>query len=458
MVGNVEATVQSLLDAEKFGWRQWALFWLCFLIIAVDGFDTQVIAFTGPSIIKAFALTPAELGNVFVAGTVGMALGAMGFGLLGDRLGRRPTIIATVFAFGVFTLAVAYASSFNELIVLRFLTGLGIGGATPVVVALAAESVPSRLRAMVVSAAVSGLPIGAILGAMLAQRWMPVLGWQAMYLYGALAAFVVLGLCVLFLPESAALLVARDRNGDMARARALTARFLGRELPPEYRLVPSVRLGRASVGALFGAEYRRLTLGIWGGYLFNFLAWFGLIFWLPTVLVASGMPPAHAPLATMTLNLVATICIYPFAFILPRVGDVRRLLVALFAFGVLVCVALACCRGSEARGLTLGALAGIGVGLEQMGLYYLAARLYPEKLRATGIGWGVALGRVGAIGGGGFGSLFLQGGGVSGFYLGLVPPLVLALGAVLLIPAPAKAEAKSAAGATAAVPPRGGSS
>jgi AAHS family 4-hydroxybenzoate transporter-like MFS transporter len=280
---------------------------------------------------------------------------------------------------------------------------------------------------------------------------------QAMYLYGALAAFVVLVLCLLFLPESAALLVARDRGGDMARARALTARFLARALPAECRLVPSVRLGRASIGALFGAEYRRLTLGIWGGYLFNFLAWFALLFWLPTVLVTSGMPPASASLATMTINLVATICIFPFAYILPRVRDVRRVLVALFAFGILVCVALAISQRSEALVLTLLALAGIGVGLEQMGLYYLAARLYPEKLRATGIGWGVALGRVGAIGGGGFGSLFLHGGGVSGFYLGLIPALVLALGAVLIIPLPAKAETESGtesgAGAAAGLAP-----
>jgi AAHS family 4-hydroxybenzoate transporter-like MFS transporter len=132
-------TVQSLLDTEKLHRRQWLLFLLCFCIIAVDGFDTQVIAFTGPFIVKSFAMTPSDLGHIFIAGTVGMALGAIGFGSLGDRIGRRPTILAAIFFFGVCTIATAYVSSPDQLLVLRFLTGLGIGGATPVVVALSSE-------------------------------------------------------------------------------------------------------------------------------------------------------------------------------------------------------------------------------------------------------------------------------------------------------------------------------
>jgi AAHS family 4-hydroxybenzoate transporter-like MFS transporter len=287
---------------------------------------------------------------------------------------------------------------------------------------------------MVISSVVSGLPLGAVFGATLAKKWLTIVGWQAMYFYGGIAAFIVLILCVLFLPESAQLLVARARDRDYSRARTLVSKFLGNDIPEHYRLIAPVKIKNVSVVALFTPDYWRLTLGIWGGYFFNFLAWLAIIFWLPTVLVASGMGPSSAPLATLILNLVAAFFIFPLAFVLQRVADVRLLVVGMFLFGILICLSLAFCSGPEPLVLTLIGLAGIGVGLEQMGLYYLAAALYPERLRATGIGWGVALGRIGSIGGAWFGSFFLHGTGVTGFYLGLIPPLVLALGAVLIIP------------------------
>ncbi|NLA50653.1 MAG: MFS transporter, partial [Alcaligenaceae bacterium] len=124
-------SIPQVIDQSKLTAFQWRVFILCLLIAIFDGFDTQAVSFTGPALIQAFNLGPGALGPVMAAGTAGMVLGAMFLGLLGDKLGRRPTILLGVALFGAASLATAFATSTDQIIILRFIAGLGMGGVTP---------------------------------------------------------------------------------------------------------------------------------------------------------------------------------------------------------------------------------------------------------------------------------------------------------------------------------------
>ena len=195
-------SIPQLIDQSKLTSFQWRVFILCLLIAIFDGFDTQAVAFTGPALIQAFNLGPGALGPVMAAGTVGMVLGAMFLGLLGDKLGRRPTILIGVALFGTTSLATAFATSTEQIIILRFLAGLGMGGVTPNILSLAAEYGPARMRGTIMTVVLLGLPTGAILGGLLAAQMLPTIGWQGIYVVGGVVPLALLVVLFFALPES----------------------------------------------------------------------------------------------------------------------------------------------------------------------------------------------------------------------------------------------------------------
>ncbi|WP_310678134.1 MFS transporter, partial [Burkholderia multivorans] len=178
MTASATRSIPAWIDDAPLGAFQIRVLALCVLIALLDGFDTQAIAFTGPAILASFALPSGALAPILTAGIVGMTIGAMTLGLVGDRIGRRPAIMIGLALFGAATLATAWASSPSQILVLRFIAGLGMGGCTPVLLALAAEYCPARLRGAVMTGVLLGLPAGAMLGGLLAARMLPAIGWQ----------------------------------------------------------------------------------------------------------------------------------------------------------------------------------------------------------------------------------------------------------------------------------------
>lgn len=422
--------IPDVIDREPLSAYQWRVFVLCFLVAIFDGFDTQAIAYTGPAIIETLKLSTGGLAPILTAGIVGMALGAMALGLFGDRFGRRPTVMGAVALFALATLATAFATSAEQILVLRFLAGLGMGGATPVLLALASEYGPARLRGAIVTGILLGLPAGAMLGGLLAAQVMPLIGWQGIFLAGGLLPLVLLVGLYFALPESLQFLA--TRSSQAAKVRRILARISSRPLAEEVRFsVPEAAI-RTSVRALFGPGLARNTLAVWLTYLFNWVAWFMFLSWLPTVLKTAGLPVEQAPLGTVTVNAVFILCAIPLSILLPRLNT-RNVLLGLFALGVLVSLGLSLSGDNWALVFLLVGAAGLGIGGQQIALNYLVVSAYPTSLRATATGWAIGLGRVGAIIGSALGGTFLEWGGVAGFYLALAVPLLLALIAVALI-------------------------
>ncbi|QIL80683.1 MFS transporter [Diaphorobacter sp. HDW4A] len=424
-------SIPTLIDNERLGAFQWRVLALCFVIALFDGFDTQAIAFTGPAILAAFNLPAGSLAPILTAGIVGMTIGAMTLGMVGDRIGRRPTIMLSLAIFGIATLATAWSTDTNHILVLRFIAGVGMGGCTPVLLALAAEYGPARYRGAIMTGVLLGLPAGAMLGGLLAARMLPVIGWEGIFIVGGVAPLAMLVLLALMLPESLYFRATRgDDHGQRYIANVL-AKIVSRPLPAGVRFtVPEASVARASVRALFSDGNAGKTLAIWAIYLLNWVAWFMLLSWLPTVLKAAGLPAADAPLGTVIVNAVFIICAIPLSFFLPRV-DTRRLLVAMFAVGILVALGLGFAGQNWALVFVLIGVAGFGVGGQQIALNYLIVGAYPTALRATATGWAIGMGRAGAILGSAIGGSILASGGPQGFFLALAVPLIGAGIAVL---------------------------
>jgi MFS transporter, AAHS family, 4-hydroxybenzoate transporter len=290
----------AALDARPIGALQWRVLALCTLVILLDGFDVQAIAFTAPAIARDWRLAPGSLGPVFAAGLVGMAAGALAIGPLGDRYGRRAALLGSVLAFGVFTLATAFARGVPELIALRVLTGLGLGGALPNATALMTEYAPARRRALAIAVIFLGIPLGGMLGGVVANALVPRWGWPAVFILGGAAPLVLLPVLALALPESVRfLLLAPERW--RAAGRALAA--LGLPGTPAQYAPRDLPAPGAPVRRLFEGGRTADTLKVWGVFFFNLMAVYFLISWIPTLLVEAGHGLRRATQTSVLLNL-----------------------------------------------------------------------------------------------------------------------------------------------------------
>lgn len=429
---STHCSIPELLDSTRLSAFQWKVFGLCFLVAILDGFDTQAIAFTGPSIIQFFGLGAGALAPILTAGIVGMVLGAMTLGLMGDKFGRRPTIIGSVALFGVASLATAFAQTTEQILVLRFIAGLGMGGATPVVLSLAAEYGSARYRGTIMTTVLLGLPAGAILGGLLAAKMLPSIGWQGIFAVGGIVPLALLVVLVFALPESLYFLARNPSGNSRQKMSRIIADISKTQVSPDTTYsVPEMEV-KTRVASLFSSGLARNTLGIWTVYLFNWVAWFMFLSWLPTVLKASGLPVEQAPMGTVTVNAVFVACAIPLSIILPKINT-RVLLLILFLFGIALCWGLANSGSNWTLVFILAGCAGVGIGGQQIVLNYMVAQAYPTALRATATGWAIALGRVGAIIGSASGGWFLEHGGPAGYYSALIVPLVIAAAGLFII-------------------------
>lgn len=425
-------SIPQVIDQSKLTAFQWRVFILCLLIAIFDGFDTQAVAFTGPALIQAFNLGPGALGPVMAAGTAGMVLGAMFLGLLGDKLGRRPTILLGVALFGAASLATAFATSTDQIIILRFIAGLGMGGVTPNVLSLAAEYGPARMRGTIMTVVLLGLPAGAILGGLLAAQMLPVIGWEGIYVVGGVAPLALLIVLFFILPESMQYLANDKKRNNTEKIRMLINRIVKQPIINAATFTVPEPEVKSGISSLFTAGLARNTIAIWTIYLFNWIAWFMLLSWLPTVLRTAGLSDGNAPMGTVTVNAVFILCAIPLAILLPRINT-KSLLFFMFIFGILLSIGLAYSGTNWTWVFILAGAGGLGIGGQQIVLNYMVAQSYPTSLRATATGWAIAIGRIGAIVGSASGGWVLESFGISGYYLSLALPLAIATIALLII-------------------------
>jgi AAHS family 4-hydroxybenzoate transporter-like MFS transporter len=390
-----EFDISAVIENQKFGTFQALLmFWTC-AIMFIDGYDMQVVGYAAPAIIKAWHADKASFGAVFGVGLFGYMLGATLIGNLGDRFGRRWTIIGGVFVFGVFTLAAALSTSITELLVLRFLAGLGLGGSLPNAIAFNTEYAPTRTRATRVAIMFVGYTAGGALGGIIAALVLPSFGWPGLFYIGGIVPIVLAACLVFVLPESVRFLAIKE--GDSKQIVAILTRMQpGLFLPADVRLVLKEETKAGfPVKHLFSQGRAWMTSMLWTAFASSLVAIHFLTSWLPTLLESSGVALTHAVVATSLLQVGAALGGVVVCSIIDRRGPV---IIALsFAIAVPLLAAIGSVGTSEILLMSLVFGVGFFAAGGQHGLNALSGTLYPTYIRSTGSGWAFGVGRVGSI-------------------------------------------------------------
>jgi AAHS family 4-hydroxybenzoate transporter-like MFS transporter len=430
--GTSQVDVAAFIDQQPIGRYQIRLLLTCAAVLFVDGFDTQAIGYVAPELVREWGLTRAALGPVFSAGLFGLMIGALIFGPLADRIGRKRIVVLSTAAFGLGTLATVFANDTTTLIALRFLTGLGLGGAMPNAVALTSEFSPHRRRATMVMTMFCGFSVGAALGGLIAAALIPHFGWRSVFLIGGLAPLLFAPFLAFRLPESVRFLALSGRQDD--RVATLLGRIApGVDFAPGTRFaVHEPKLPGLPVAHLFSQGRAKVTLLLWVVFFMSLLDLYFLSNWLPTVLNDLGASVSMAAVVGAMLQVGGVVGTFTLGHFIDRFSFRALALTYLLAA---VAVAAIGYSGHSTGLATLAIFcAGFCIVGGQIASNALAATYYPTSARSTGIGWALGIGRAGSIVGPLVGGalIALAWGTQSLFLAAAVPALVAAFAAFLL--------------------------
>jgi MFS transporter, AAHS family, 4-hydroxybenzoate transporter len=400
-MGQEPVEVTAVIDGARFGPCALTVSVITTLALVFDGFDIQAIAFAAPKLMSEWGMDRAALAPIFAAGLLGMFVGALVLGIAGDRYGRRRALLASIALMAASSLLAATADGPAPLATYRFLTGLGLGGALPNATALMVEFAPLAIRTVVVAITVVGVPIGGMLGAAIAARLVPALGWPSIFVLGGVLPGILLLAMAWWLPESPQYLARRpQRAKELART---LNRVLGeRRYDGSQRFTNRDARGageRAGPLALFSAEHRRETLVLWLIFFTNVFTAYCYFSWTPTVLTAVGLSLATALRGLLLFNLGGVIGALLGAWWMGRAGS-RPVLLTLAGAAALSTLALGWVEATPQDSVALMAcllIAGVGVSGVQVQMYTVAASAYPTQLRATGVGWALGTARLGGV-------------------------------------------------------------
>lgn len=387
-----------MTKAGERGFRPSLVIGVCVLIAALEGYDVQAFGVAAPHLAPELGLNPGQVGLAGSMANIGLVVGALFGGLAADRWGRKPVLLASVVAFGVFSLATAFAPDAELLLWARVLTGIGFGGVMPNLVALAAEIAPPGRRAALTSAMFCGMPAGGAGVSLLARLAGAHADWRVLFVLGGALPLLIAPLIVWVLPETRP---ARAPHQGPALAKALFA---------EGRLGP--------------------TLLLWSASLLTGLVLHLLLNWLPILVAAKGHSAADGASASLALNLVGVIGALAVGVAADRAGVRRTLLVAYVGLGA----AMWSIAAAAGMGLILGAAAAAGfmvIGALYV-LYGLPSGLYSEQVRSAAAGVAVGVGRFGSILGPLVAGQLRQAGWSASHVLSAMAPVALLAGAAVV--------------------------
>jgi AAHS family 4-hydroxybenzoate transporter-like MFS transporter len=375
---------------------------LCALVQAFDGFDLGTIGMAAPSLSKAWGVPPPHFTIAFVMSSVGILVGALASGPLGDRLGRKPVLIWSVGFIGLFSVLSAFTWSVPTVTAMRFMTGIGIGGAMPVTVALTADYSPISRRGTLLMLMFCGNTIGGFLGGQLVAQILPIFGWQSIFLSGGIPPLVLIPFLLILLPESPRFLIAH-------RAEAPATQAILRQLnvSGEAAATKLVDVAKGNpVEQLYTGGLALTTVLVWAVFFANLLNMYLFSYWMPTVLNLSGLKPEVAVFYASMFALGGILSCVLLGPMIDRFGP-SKVLACSFASGVIFVLAI----GLANIPVPFIAIPILGAGAamigSQLGANAMVAALYPARIRSTGVGWALGVGRLGGIAGPAIGGALL---------------------------------------------------
>jgi len=384
---------------------------LCFIVALLEGLDLQAAGIAAPGIGAEFKLLPPQMGGMFSAGLVGLLPSALFGGWLADRIGRKKVLIGSVLLFGLFSLATAHVWDYPSLLAARFLAGLGLGAALPILIALSSEAADEHKRGMAVSLTYAGIPLGGALAAVLGMLNFGG-GWRGLFYVGGVLPMAIALLLVVLLPES----------------RAFVNRNLGQAQPDR----PRSSNASSSMAGLFQGGMWKSTLLLWLASFFVLTVLYMLLNWLPSLLQGKGFRRADAGMVQLFFNFGGA----AGSLLVGKLMDGKERVFTAVCIYLGMLLSLAGLGLSDGLGLML--LAGLGAGFCTLGgqlvLYAMAPTLYPTSIRATGVGASITVGRLGAISGPMIaGQVLAAGMGLGGVMAASSPGIVVAAVAAMVL-------------------------
>jgi MFS transporter, AAHS family, 4-hydroxybenzoate transporter len=422
----------AVIDQAKISRQQWIVLLISLFTAMFDGYDTQGIAYVAPVMAKDIGFSPALLGPIFSSGLAGLTLGALFFGMLADKIGRKQAIIWPMAIFGLFSLATPLGHDVQSLVILRFIAGFGLGGTLPNVTAYVLEYAPRRRRALLVNSTAAFFAFGSIISGVLANILIPTLGWQSTFYIGGAIPLLGIVVVALYLPESVRyMLVAgksMERVADIMRRIVPEGNFAA---GTRFTLEPQIP--GITVKALFTDGRAYPTTMLWIAFVANLFILTYLVFWLPSLLRQIGQPLNVAIMVTIWYAIGGCIGGLTMGWLADKLGSLPKVLATAYGCAAItICIAAFSLANTPVLVVAMF-LTGCCINGGQGSLNTISAMFYPTAIRATGIGWALGVGRIGAVIGPAVGGILVGAGfAPANVFLANVVPAVIGVIAIAL--------------------------
>jgi AAHS family 4-hydroxybenzoate transporter-like MFS transporter len=397
------SSTETALENQRIGGLQIRVAAICTVVQMCDAYDVNSIGVSVPSLTHAWNLPGPAFTAAFLWSSIGIMVGALAAGPIGDRFGRKPLLIASLTIFGIASLLSAFAGSLGVLTILRFFTGVGIGGGFPGAATLTGDYAPHRRRALMIMASFTGAPFGGFLCGQAAGLLLPTLGWPSIFVIGGIVPLALVVVMAFWLPESPRFLAAKSNLSP--REAALLRRL---DITPGPAAAAGLDVAQGNpVKMLFGEGYARQTVLLWIIFFCSLLNLFLFIYWMPEVLHLTGMTPSEAARATSFRELGGMLAVVYLGVLIDRFGPQRALawhyaaciaFIALIALVVMPYLLL----------VTVIFFSGMTIIGSQTGANATCGKLYPARMRTSGLGWAIGIGRLGSIAGPAMGGYLLS--------------------------------------------------
>lgn len=421
--------IREIIDHGPMTGLQLRAVSFCFFLNMLDGVDVLSISFAAPILSREWGIDPETLGVVFSAALAGMVAGHMLLAPLGDVIGRRKVLAFSLLLIAVGMLGVVFAGSLTSLLVLRFVTGCGLGGVVPTMATFAAELSPARRRNFAVTAVSAGYSLGAALTGLGALWMVPHWGWPSLFVLGGGLTVLSLPLVLVLLPESPDFLLSKQPPRALERVNAILRALHQPELAAlpikaDADVRPRTQQILAGLANLLTARYRAATLLLWAAFFASLLTLYFLQNWVPQLAANAGLLDTQAYLSGAFLSFGLFVGNASVGWFADLFG-LRRAIATYLALGAIVLLLFSYLQSTTAVLIGLATLGVMQGGF--LGLYAVGARIYPAAVRVTGIGWAAGVGRLGAVLGPWIaGQLVARGVGMTGSFLVFALPLATA--------------------------------
>ncbi len=396
---NNSVSVKEVLDFGRFTLYQTWICTICFFLAFFDGFDLSLLSLSTPKIAEFLNTTPAALGPAMSLGNVGALIGAFVLGMLADRFGHKQMLLVSAFTFGIFTLSISFVQSVEQLILLRFIAGLGLGGAVPNALAFGSEYAPSNKRATLATTMYAGVAIGATCAGLFSSFLLPRYGWQSLFLVGGIIACCIGFVALISLPEPLEFLIKRGTDRDKVNIHKIVSK-----IAPSYSSRKDVEFV-SSEKRLPGVPFKHLfregraanTILLWMAFILSYYLLWLILSWTPTLLKNSGASSREFSLAFACVNMGAVVSTVLIGILMDKFNKFNILKIGFFLAFASVFIFGYFASSTFIVVAVVSAVMGFFVIGSNSGLMGLAAISYPADIRGTGLGWATGVGRTGSF-------------------------------------------------------------